>query len=129
MARGPRVVRIGDWMLADPQAGAIGRGEVELENAGSVPWGDGIRLAYHWLDEKDNPIVWDGDRTALPPLAPGERAVVEADVRGPIPPRRYRFAFDLVAEHPARVSELGNVVVTNDVEVHPRNAPHRAELP
>jgi hypothetical protein len=129
MARGPLVVRFGDWTLADPQAGAIGRGEVELENAGSVPWGNGIRLAYHWLDERDNPIIWDGDRTPLPPLAPGERAVVEARVRAPIPPGRYRFAFDLVAEHRAWFSELGSELVTSTVEVRPRTGSHHAELP
>jgi hypothetical protein len=129
MARGPLVVRFGDWTLADPQAGAIGHGEVALENAGSVRWGDGIRLAYHWLDERDNPIVWDGDRTPLPPLAPGERAVVEARVRAPIPPGRYRFAFDLVAEHRAWFSELGSELVTSTVEVRPRTGSHRAELP
>src|SRR5438270_13436894 len=41
MAKGPLVVRWGDWTLADPQAGAMGRGQVELENAGTVRWRDG----------------------------------------------------------------------------------------
>ena len=37
--------------------------------------GEGIQLAYHWLDERGNAIVWDGLRTPLPhPVAPGERA-------------------------------------------------------
>ena len=39
------------------------------------PGGTSIFLAYHWLDDRDNPIVWDGMRTPLPPLAPGERTV------------------------------------------------------
>jgi len=129
MAKGPLVVRWGDWTLAEPQAGAVGRGEVELENAGTVAWSNGIKLAYHWLDERDNPIVWDGDRTEVPALAPGERATVEARVRAPIPPGRYRFAFDLVAEHRAWFSELGSDLVTAGVEVEPRTGAHRAELP
>src|SRR5437868_11037585 len=129
MAKGPLVVRFGDWKLDDPQAGAIGLGSVELENAGSVVWGDGIRLAYHWLDERDNPIVWDGDRTALPPLGPGERATVEAPVRAPMPPGRYRFAFDLVAERRAWFSELGSDLQSEPVDVRPRTQPHHAELP
>ena len=129
MAKGPLAVRFGDWTLADPQAGRVGLGEVELENAGTVPWDGGIRLAYHWLDERDNPIVWDGERTPLPPLAPGERATIEARVRAPIPPGRYRFAFDLVAEHRAWFSELGGDLRTTSVDVGPRSGEPRAELP
>ena len=94
-----------------------------------VRWGSGIRLAYHWLDERDNPIVWDGERTQLPELAPGERATVQAQVRAPIPPGRYRFAFDLVAEHRAWFSELGGELETRAVEVRPRMGVHHAEHP
>lgn len=129
MAKGPLVVRFGDSTLAEPHAGAIGPAEVQVENAGTVPWGSGIKLAYHWLDERDNPIVWDGKRTPLPPLAPGERAVVQAQVRAPLPPGRYRFAFDLVAEHRAWFSELGSELATTGVEVRPRTGEHRADLP
>src|SRR5262245_63166585 len=99
MAKGPLAVRWGDWTLDDPHAGAVGRACVELENAGTVAWRDGIRLAYHWLDDRGNPIVWDGERTELPALSPGERATIDARVRAPIPPGRYRFALDVVADH------------------------------
>jgi hypothetical protein len=126
---GPLAVRWGDWTLDEPHAGAVGRARVELENAGSVRWRDGIRLAYHWLDDRDNPIVWDGERTELPPLEPGERAVVEARVRAPMPPGRYRLAFDVVAEHRAWFSELGSEAPAAPVEVRPREGAHRAELP
>jgi hypothetical protein len=129
MAKGPLVVRFGNSTLAEPQAGAHGAAEVEVENEGTVRWGPGIRLAYHWLDERDYPIVWDGERTPLPELAPGESATVRAQVRAPIPPGRYRFAFDLVAEHRAWFSELGSELETRAVEVHPRVGNHRAELP
>jgi hypothetical protein len=129
MAKGPLVVRWGDWTLTEPQAGAVGGGVVELENAGSVAWRNGIRLAYHWLDDRDNPIVWDGERTELPPLAPGERATVDARVRAPIPPGRYRFAFDLVAEHRAWFSELGSGLQTSPVEVRPRAGTPTCVLP
>jgi hypothetical protein len=129
MARGPLAVRWGDWTLEPPHAGAVGRARVEVENAGTVTWRDGIRLAYHWLDERDNPIVWDGERTVLPPLGPGERGVIEARVRAPMPPGRYRFALDLVAEHRAWFSELGGETVTATVDVLPRDGEPRAELP
>ena len=39
-----------------------------------------VQAASHWLDERGNPIVWDGLRTELPrTIAPGER--VDADAR------------------------------------------------
>src|SRR6185437_5976911 len=103
----PLAVRFGSWTLDDVQAGAVGTARVELENAGTIRWGDAIRLSYHWLDDRGNPIVWDGIRTPLPPLEPGERTAVDARVRAPIPPGRYRFALDLVAEHRAWFAELG----------------------
>jgi hypothetical protein len=129
MATGPLAVRWGAWTLDDPQAGAVGRARVELENVGTVAWRDGIRLAYHWLDDRDNPIVWDGERTLLPPLGPGEGATVEARVRAPIPPGRYRFALDLVAEHRAWFSELGGEMAATTVEVRPRAGSPRADVP
>src|SRR5258708_19610692 len=117
MAKGPLVVRFGNSTLAEPQAGAYGAAEVEVQNAGTVRWGPGIRLAYHWLDERDNPIIWDGDRTPLPELAPGESATVQAQVRAPIPPGRYRFAFDLLAHHPPSSSDLASDLHTRPAEV------------
>ena len=105
--------------------------EVELENTGTVAWRDAIRLAYHWLDDRGNPIVWDGERTPLPARRAGRaRATVEARVRAPIPPGRYRFALDLVAEHRAWFSQLGSEPVSREVEVLPRaRAIPQLELP
>jgi hypothetical protein len=107
----------------------MGRARVEVENAGTVAWRNGIHLAYHWLDDRGNPIVWDGERTSLPELAPGDRATVEARVRAPIPPGRYRFALDLVDEHRAWFSELGSEMVAAAVDVRPRNGIGRVDLP
>jgi len=130
MTQGPLAVRFGSWALDEPQAGALGSASVELENAGTIRWGDSIRLSYHWLDDRDNPIVWDGVRTAVPPLEPGERATVAARVRAPIPPGRYRLAFDLVVEHRAWLSELGaDQTVAGDVDVAPRTSRFHSELP
>ena len=75
MAKGPLGVRWGDWTLDGPQAGALTTARVELENAGSVAWRDGIFLSYHWLDDRGNPIVWDGLRTDAERL--GNRKVIE----------------------------------------------------
>src|SRR6185437_14969682 len=111
MAQGPLAVRFGSWTLEEPQAGVLGRASVELENAGTIHWNDSVRLSYHWLDDRDNPIVWDGVRT-------------------PIPPGRYRFALDVVVEHRAWLSELGpDQTVAADVDVRPRSSSFHSELP
>ena len=129
MSKGPLAVRWGAVPTAAPQAGTTTRFLVEVENAGSIAWGDGVFLSYHWLDDRDNPIVWDGIRTPAAHTAPGERATVEAVVRSPIPPGRYRLAFDMVAELRAWFSELGSPMLTHDVEVLPREGEPNAVLP
>src|ERR1700733_9257585 len=129
MAKGPLAVRWLDWKLDPPQAGALGSAHIEFENTGTVQWRNGIRIGYHWLDERGNPIVWDGQRTEIPHLAPGERGTGGARVRAPIPPGGYRLAFDLVAELRAWFSELGNTALETTVDVAERHGTARVELP
>jgi hypothetical protein len=110
------------------EAGAAHTVRVVVENAGAAPWRTrgseaGLFLSYHWLDERGNPIVWDGDRTPLERVVePG--ATLEQDVRvhGPIPPGRYRLAVDLVEEHRFWVAELGEPAFEEQVDVVPRDA-------
>jgi hypothetical protein len=126
---GPLAVRWLGYELGELQAGVESRAQVEVENAGSASWHD-LLVAYHWLDDLDNPIDWDGLRTPLPALAPGERAQVELPVVGLIPPGRYRLAFDLVLEGRYWLSEIGNELLRVDVEVGRRDASSRvAYLP
>jgi hypothetical protein len=106
-------------------AGASGHVAVALENAGAAPWRSdgelGIQLASHWLDERGNPIVWDGPRAALPrPLAPGEAIELDLPIRGPIPPGRYRLAVDLVDEGRLWFAEVGNDPLEREIDVAPR---------
>jgi hypothetical protein len=128
MTSGPLVVR---WLAVRRppiEAGTLAQVEVEVENAGSAPWRTrgaegGIFLSYHWLDERGNPIVWDGLRTGLERVvAPGETLLQTVPVRAPIPPGRYRLAFDLVEEHRFWLAELGNRMHDEDVDVAPRDA-------
>ena len=98
-ASGPLVAR---WLTvehAPVEAGTLSRMTVEVENAGSAPWRtrgveDGLFLSYHWLDERGNPIVWDGLRTPLgEAVEPGARVRREldgarADSARPLPVRR-----------------------------------------
>ena len=129
MSKGPLAVAWGLPPRVEPQAGALSHVRVDLTNVGAIGWRDGVNAAYHWLDSRDNPIVWDGLRTPAPALAPGEHATVELAVRGPIPPGPYRLAFDLVAENRAWFSELGSPTLTLDVVVGPRQGAPAAELP
>jgi hypothetical protein len=133
---GPLVARWVRLERAPVEAGARQLATVEVENAGSAPWrtrgpDDGLFLAYHWLDERGNPIVWDGDRTPLErEVAPGETLRQEMALRGPIPPGAYRLAVDLVEENRFWLAELGNAALEEEVEVVRRDASGaRAFLP
>jgi hypothetical protein len=122
---GPLAVRWLAWELEPPRAGARGSARVELENAGTAPWrprgGEGVRLSYHWLDERGNPIVWDGIRTDFDgEVAPGRRLTLDVPVRAPIPPGRYRLAFDLVEEGRWWFAEIGNAPLEAPVQVRSR---------
>lgn len=115
----------GPLELEPVRAGAIARGTVRVENAGAIEWRSrgalGIQLSYHWLDDRGNPIVWDGLRNPLPhPVPPGGSARAELRLRGPMPPGRYRLAVDLVDELRHWFGELGNEPVAQEVEVGPR---------
>src|SRR5262245_66580430 len=88
---GPLGVRWLEYDVEPLQAGVVGRAGLRLENAGAAPWRD-VLAAYHWLDELGNAIFWDGIRTAVPGLAPGETADLDLRVRGLMPPGPYRLA-------------------------------------
>jgi hypothetical protein len=121
---GPLVARWRSWSLDQPRAGALTTARAEVENAGAATWGADIAASYHWLDERGNAIVWDGIRTELPgPVDPGARIQLGIGVRAPMPPGRYGFALDLVAEHRAWFGELeDNDTPSEAVDVLPRVA-------
>jgi hypothetical protein len=121
---GPLGVRWLAYELEPPQAGALGSARVELENAGTARW-HGLFAAYHWLDDLGNAIAWDGLRTPVAAVAPGERIEVRMGVRAPMPPSPYRLAFDLVLEQRYWLSEIGNEMLEVAVDVAPRDASGR----
>jgi hypothetical protein len=127
-AIGPLVARWRTLERAPVQAGALQHATVELDNAGTATWrpargSDGLLLAYHWLDERGNPIVWDGERTPIEQtVEPGETLRHTLALRGPIPPGRYRLAVDLLREGRFWLAELGNVPLEENVDVLPRDA-------
>ena len=122
---GPLAVRWLSYELPRVRAGERAEARVRLENAGSARWRSrgeaGVQLAYHWLDDRGNPIVWDGTRTAFArPVAPAEEVDAVLRLEGPIPPGRYRLAVDLVEEHRFWFAELGSTALELPVTVEPR---------
>ena len=118
---GPLVARWLTWSLDPPHAGALGRAHAEIENAGTAAWREDIVASYHWLDDQGNAIIWDGLRSPLPGVVPpGSGVELEIAVRAPMPPARYGFSLDLVAEHRAWFGELGGEPPRADVDVLPR---------
>jgi hypothetical protein len=121
VSKGPLAARWLRAQLPEFRAGAVARARVSVENAGTATWRDGVNLAYHWLDHLGNPIVWDGIRTPLPrEVPPGGTLELEARVRAPLPPGRYRLALDLVDEGRLWFAELGNPALESDHEIAPR---------
>jgi hypothetical protein len=118
-------VRWLEAILGDVEAGALTSAHVVLENVGKATWQD-LHVSYHWLDDRGNPIVWDGIRHSVS-ARPGERVERDVQVRGPIPPGTYRIAFDLVDEGRFWLAELGNFTPELEVVVRPRDA-SRARL-
>lgn len=127
-ASGPLVARWRTLERAPVEAGTLQHATVEVENAGSATWrtrgaDEGLFLAFHWLDDRGNAIVWDGTRTPLErEVAPGDTLRQKLVLRGPIPPGRYRLAVDLVEEHRFWLAELGNAPYEEDVDVLLREA-------
>ena len=121
---GPLAVRWLGYRLPEFRAGAEAVAEVVLQNAGTATWRQrgelGVKLSYHWLDDRGNAIVWDGPRVDFGgPVLPGDEVEVELLVRAPQPPGRYRLAFDLVEELRFWFAEVGSHALELDAEVLP----------
>jgi len=53
------------------------RAIVRVTNTSTFAWDPTFHLAEHWRDQAGRYVRWDGARAALPPLAPGQTAIVE----------------------------------------------------
>jgi hypothetical protein len=127
---GPLAVRWLAYDLPELRAGLETAARVVLRNAGTATWRsrrlEGVKLSYHWLDDRGNAIVWDGPRVDFQrPVAPGEEVEVAVVLRAPQPPGRYRLAFDLVEELRFWFAEIGSSPLELDVEVAPRISERR----
>jgi hypothetical protein len=80
---------------------------VRIRNTSAISWpSKGLRdgkfavvLSYHWIDENDRIITFDGRRTPLLyDVGPNEETVLYATVETPQLPADYTLEFDLVQE-------------------------------
>jgi hypothetical protein len=84
--------------------GAASRVAVRATNEGRLTWDSGanppVYLSYHWLLPDGNRVVaFNGVRTSFPvPVPPGMTVSLQAQVRAPRQPGRYRLEWDLVEE-------------------------------
>ena len=130
MSKGPLAVRWGAPPAGALQAGTIALVRVELENAGALAWRDQVFLAYHWLDDRDNPIVWDGVAHARAAAragrdAPRSRRRARAD-----PARAATGSRSTWSPSCARGSRSSAARCSrSDVEVGPRAGEPNATLP
>ena len=130
---GPLAVRWLAYELPPLRAGAEGRVQVALRNAGTAPWRSrgtlGVHLSHHWLDDRGNAIVWDCPRVAFARVVkPGEVVEASLTVRAPQPPGRYRLALDLVEELRFWFEEVGSFPLGLDVVVEPRISERRLRV-
>ena len=59
--------------------------DVTVRNVGCVAWShpEGDNLAYHWYSLDGRLVEFDGQRTPMPDVGPGQEATVTATVRAP----------------------------------------------
>jgi hypothetical protein len=77
-----------------------------------------VHLSYHWLDQKRQPVVYDGLRTQLPSdLNPGESLTLKAAIQAPDKAGEYVLHMTLVQEGVAWFSDRGGGQVSLPVSV------------
>ena len=102
---------------------------ITLANTGRLPWDSNemppILLSYHWRPAEGEGFVrFEGDRTAFPwPVAPGATVTLDARLRAPEQPGRYRLEWDLVQEgrlwfstEAGAVQVMSHALVTGDAD-------------
>ena len=82
---------------------------VKVTNTGRKAWTEEgqFHLSYHWYDVERR-VAMDGGRTFLPrPVAPGQSALLVAEVRAPDRPGAYLLLWDMVQEQTSWFSGQG----------------------
>jgi len=90
--------------------------EVTLKNLGQATWPSkpddknryAVHLSYHWLNKKEEAVVYEGVRTRLPhDLKGGESVTLKAAIQAPENAGNYTLAVTMVQEAVAWFSERG----------------------
>jgi phosphoglycerol transferase MdoB-like AlkP superfamily enzyme len=98
------VVDTREHIVLDPppltiHAQTIADVDILVRNAGDdLPEDHGLHLSYHWRAPDGAILEFEGLRTPLPPLAPGEEALVPTRLRGPDLPGEHLLEWALVRE-------------------------------
>ena len=97
---------------------------VRVANAGRLTWDSSafppVYFSYHWLQENaDRVVLFEGIRTPFAaPVPPQSTTLVQALVRAPRQPGRYRLAWDVVQEGQLWfISEPGSTLTFSHVIV------------
>jgi hypothetical protein len=112
-----------------------------LRNASDAAWsarsGARVKASYHWIEGPGSGVgsgtgggtVWDGLRTELPALDPGEETSVEMTVRAPEQPGRWTLVLDPLFEHVGWFSEHDPASTERiEIEVLPPSEDGASEL-
>ena len=93
---------------------------VTLRNSGNRVWpASQVFVSYHWVRD-DRPVVWDGERTALPrDLRAGARAALSVRAATPPEPGSYLLQLTLVHELVTWFENKGANMIIRPVVVRP----------
>ena len=80
---------------------------VQVTNASAAAWGSNVNLSYHWFDVAGTVVTWDGARTSVAGVGPGQTTSAFARIVGPVAAGIYTLRFDLVQEGVAWFSSKG----------------------
>lgn len=97
---------------------------LRIQNLSNFDWDPLVNLSYHWYDQADKVVQWDGLRTKLAGIKVGEVRSIEANVLAPLDPGTYVLRFDIVHEGVAWFSGRGMMLGPITVKVD--TAPYAA---
>ena len=98
----PKPFTYGSSMLPSTPAtmalGTLATVPVKVQNLGQTTWDASVNLSYHWYDASGKAVVWEGLRTPLDGIVPGDLRDVAAQVAVPAAAGTYTLKWDIVRE-------------------------------
>lgn len=99
--------------------------EVIIKNLGNQVWkkcnyneDNPIGVSYHWMDESNNMVIFDGFRTYLQDdIYPGENKNINLNLRTPDESGKYRLVLDIVQERISWFSDFNNNSYVYEIEI------------